>query len=246
MKKEKQHVKFIDEDGEERSAKRKKKSKQKDIGAKGGNPSGIKHFIATYNARSTKGNFKNTALKTAVDLAAIGLGTAISATTGKTAPLVAAALIGTGHYVGDESGFMRLVGASAFAHSVAKAKEYRDHPEMTVIDRLKDVKDCWLHATLLKHYESVAVKQEKTIQIQPELSEEESASVIGSFSPDSDGFPSEDHDALKEYMDQVRSTNQNRRTTNEESPRSGNSLLTQEEIDQLLDFDNGLPDMSLL
>ena len=77
----------------------------------------------------------------------------LSASAGKAAPTVGVALIGAGHYMGDESGLLRVVGASTLSHSVAKAKEYREKSNISISERLKDVKDGWLYAFLLKKYQ---------------------------------------------------------------------------------------------
>ncbi len=131
----------------------KKKKKKKTEKLEESSASSIKQFLAGFNGRQTKNNVQNTLLKLVADIAGVGLGTALSASLGKIAPAAAIALMGAGHYMGDESGLLRVVGASTLAHSVAKSKEYRKHPEMTIADRLKDVKDGWLYATLLKHYQ---------------------------------------------------------------------------------------------
>lgn len=132
----------------DKKKKKKKAEKQKEPGA-----SSIKQLLAGFNERQTKNNVQNTLLKLVADIAGVGLGTVLSASLGKIAPAAAIALMGAGHYMGDESGLLRVVGASTLAHSVAKSKEYRKNPEMTIADRLKDVKDGWLYATLLKHYQ---------------------------------------------------------------------------------------------
>ena len=132
----------------DKKRKKKKAEKPKESGA-----SSIKQLLAGFNERQTKNNVQNTLLKLVADIAGVGLGTALSASLGKIAPAAAIALMGAGHYMGDESGLLRVVGASTLAHSVAKSKEYRKNPEMTIADRLKDVKDGWLYATLLKHYQ---------------------------------------------------------------------------------------------
>ena len=131
----------------------KKKKKKKAEKLKESDASSIKQLLAGFNERQTKNNVQNTLLKLVADIAGVGLGTALSASLGKIAPAAAIALMGAGHYMGDESGLLRVVGASTLAHSVAKSKEYRKNPEMTIADRLKDVKDGWLYATLLKHYQ---------------------------------------------------------------------------------------------
>lgn len=147
----------------------KKKKKKKAEKLKEPGSSSIKQLLAGFNERQTKNNVQNTLLKLVADIAGVGLGTALSASLGKIAPAAAIALMGAGHYMGDESGLLRVVGASTLAHSVAKSKEYRKHPEMTIADRLKDVKDGWLYATLLKHYqEEEQSASNKTAEVNPE------------------------------------------------------------------------------
>lgn len=148
----------------DKKKKKKKAEKLKESGA-----SSIKQLLAGFNERQTKNNVQNTLLKLVADIAGVGLGTALSASLGKIAPAAAIALMGAGHYMGDESGLLRVVGASTLAHSVAKSKEYRKHPEMTIADRLKDVKDGWLYATLLKHYqEEEQSVNSKIAEVNPE------------------------------------------------------------------------------
>ncbi len=131
----------------------KKKKKKNEEKSKESGSSSIKQLLAGFNEKQTKNNVQNTLLKLVADIAGVGLGTALSATMGKVAPAAAIALMGAGHYMGDESGLLRVVGASTLAHSVAKSKEYRKNPGMTIGERLKDVKDGWLYAALLKRYE---------------------------------------------------------------------------------------------
>lgn len=140
----------------------KKKKKKNTEKLKEPGSSSIKQLLAGFNERQTKNNVQNTLLKLIADIAGVGLGTALSATMGKVAPAAAIALMGAGHYMGDESGLLRVVGASTLAHSVAKSKEYRKNPEMTIGERLKDVKDGWLYAALLKRYEEEQQQAQKT------------------------------------------------------------------------------------
>lgn len=148
----------------DKKKKKKKAEKLKETGS-----SSLKQLLAGFNERQTKNNVQNTLLKLVADIAGVGLGTALSASLGKIAPAAAIALMGAGHYVGDESGLLRVVGASTLAHSVAKSKEYRKNPEMTIADRLKDVKDGWLYATLLKHYqEEEQSASNKSSEVNPE------------------------------------------------------------------------------
>ena len=155
--------------GKSKSAKERKRKEK--VGSTRG---AVKQLLDGFNARETKGNLPNTLLKTLVDTVGVGLGTVLSAATGKVAPLAGIALIGAGHYTGDKTGLLRIVGATTLAHSVAKAKEYREHPEMTLSERLKGVKDGWLYAALLKHY---------TPQQQPDLSAESSLEGMDAHQP---------------------------------------------------------------
>ncbi|MNU48424.1 hypothetical protein D3C71_373400 [compost metagenome] len=127
----------------------KKKKKQK---ARSGSLS-IKGILSGFNNREAKNSVPNTLLKLLADIAGVGMGTVLSASAGKAAPAVGVALIGAGHYMGDESGLLRVVGASTLSHSVAKAKEYREKSDMSISERLKDVKDGWLYAILFKKYQ---------------------------------------------------------------------------------------------
>jgi hypothetical protein len=136
--------------------KRKKKKKQKSLPK----PGGLNGILQGFNEKPTKGNVQNTVLKTVADLAGVGIGTTVSAAAGTVAPLIGAALIGAGHYIGDDSGLLRVVGAATVAHSVAKSKEYRQEGS-TMKDRLLGLKDDWLRAALLKH------DQETNLAISP-------------------------------------------------------------------------------
>lgn len=78
-------------------------------------------FLESYNARETKGNFTNTGIKTLVDVivgATVGAG--IGAVSGKQSKWIGLGMIGLGHYFKDESGILRIAGASAIAYGIAK------------------------------------------------------------------------------------------------------------------------------
>lgn len=134
----------------DKKKKHKKGKKHSELGEVSNSQKGI---LQRFNEQQAKGNVQNTLLKTIADIAGIGIGTVLSAASGKAAPALGIALLGTGHYIGDNSGLMRIAGASAFAHGIAKAKEYRENANQPLADRLSDLKDEWLIATLLKHYE---------------------------------------------------------------------------------------------
>lgn len=131
----------------------KKKKNKKGKNELGETPVKNKNILQRFNDQQAKGSVQNTLLKTIADIAGIGIGTMLSAATGTVAPAVGAVLIGAGHYVGDESGLLRVVGASTLAHSVSKAKAYRGNPNQTLAERFSELKDDWLIATLIKHYE---------------------------------------------------------------------------------------------
>jgi hypothetical protein len=140
------------QDEPESGKKKKRKKDKKDLGKV---PEKKKNMLQRFNERNAKGNVQNTLLKVLADIAGVGIGTVLSAAAGRFAPAVGAALIGTGHYIGDQSGLLRVVGASTFAHSVSKAKSYRENPNQTLAERFGELKDEWLIATLLKHYEPI-------------------------------------------------------------------------------------------
>jgi len=134
-------------------------------------PSGLNGVLQGFNKQQAKGDAKTTLLKTIADLAGVGLGTAVSAAAGKVAPLLGAAMIGTGHYIGDDSGLLRVVGAATVAHSVAKSKEYRQEGS-TMKDRLSGLKDDWLRLAMINHEEqktpAVATPIPKTsVKVEP-------------------------------------------------------------------------------
>ena len=127
--------------------KKKKKKQKRQL-----KPSGLNGVLQGFNEQQAKGDAKTTLLKTIADLVGVGLGTAVSAAAGKVAPLLGAAMIGTGHYIGDDSGLLRVVGAATVAHSVAKSKEYRQEGS-TMKDRLSGLKDDWLRLAMINHEE---------------------------------------------------------------------------------------------
>lgn len=127
-----------------------KKEKQKSTSKKR-----KRSFLEKYNERSTKGNIQNTLLKGAVDtVAGSVIGTGIGAVAGDKAAFAGIALILAGHYLGDESGVLRLTGASTMAYGIGKAQVYKSNPEMkSVSNRLGGVKQDLLAAFFLKYEE---------------------------------------------------------------------------------------------
>lgn len=78
-------------------------------------------FLESFNARPTKGNITNTGLKTLIDvLLGATVGAGLGAVSGKQAKWVGLGMIGLGHYFGDQSGMLRVAGASAIAYGIAK------------------------------------------------------------------------------------------------------------------------------
>lgn len=111
-----------------------------------------KSLLGKYNERQTKGNLENTLIKGAVDAVASSvIGTGIGAIAGNKAPFAGLGLILAGHYFGDESGLLRIAGASTLAFGIAKAKEYQNNPNLdTAQKRISEAKDDFLTAFHLK------------------------------------------------------------------------------------------------
>lgn len=111
-----------------------------------------KSLLEKYNERQTKGNLENTLIKGAVDAVASSvIGTGIGAIAGNKAPFAGLGLILAGHYFGDESGVLRIAGASTLAFGIAKAKEYQNNPNLdTAQKRISEAKDDFLTAFHLK------------------------------------------------------------------------------------------------
>lgn len=151
--------KVYDEDFQKKKRKKDKK-KRKQLGEVAEGPT----LVERYRNMQTKGNVNNSALKTLGDLAAgLLVGPLLSAAFGKAAPLAGAALTFGGHYIGDDTSMIRIAGMSAVAHSVAKAKEYRQ-PGITFRDRMVGVKDDLLYTLLIKRYDA----EEKKVPVQEE------------------------------------------------------------------------------
>ncbi len=114
-----------------------------------------KNFLQKYNERETKGNVQNTLLKGAVDtVAGSVIGTGIGALAGDKAAFAGIALILAGHYLGDESGVLRVTGASTMAYGIGKAQVYKSDPEMkSVSNRLGGLKQDLLGAFFFKYKE---------------------------------------------------------------------------------------------
>ncbi len=144
-----------------------KKGKQKKSSKK-------KNFLQKYNERETKGNVQNTLLKGAVDtVAGSVVGTGIGALAGDKAAFAGIALILAGHYLGDESGVLRLTGASTMAYGIGKAQVYKNDPEMkSVSNRLGGLKQDLLGAFFRKYQQekNEIPKEKKSSMVNEEIS----------------------------------------------------------------------------
>ncbi|MCB9195525.1 MAG: hypothetical protein H6598_04810 [Flavobacteriales bacterium] len=114
--------------------------------------SNLQNLYNKFNSLPAKQNTQNTLIKGLVDtVAGSVVGTGIGALTGDKAAFAGIILILAGHYVGDESGLLRVTGASTLAYGIGKAKEYENNPELaTPNQRLGALKDDWLSAFHLK------------------------------------------------------------------------------------------------
>jgi len=108
-------------------------------------------IVDRYNGTETKGNLKNSMLKTAVETIGGGaIAPLISALFGKSSPAVGILLALLGNYVGDKTGLLRGLAMATMAHGVAKSKEYREEGS-TIKDRISGYKDDCLYALMLKN-----------------------------------------------------------------------------------------------
>lgn len=106
------------------------------------------------NSMETKSNVSNSMVKMLIDtVACLFIAPAVSAVSGKYAPLVGGAINFSGHYVGDQSGLLRAVGMGTMVHGMAKVNEYRSE-DSTIKSRFGGIKDDWLKCFLNKEPES--------------------------------------------------------------------------------------------
>jgi hypothetical protein len=109
------------------------------------------NIIDRYNGVETKGDLKNSMIKTAVETIGGGaIAPLISALFGKSSPAVGVLLALLGNYVGDKTGFLRGLAMATMAHGVAKSKEYREEGS-TIKVRIAGFKDDCLYALMLKN-----------------------------------------------------------------------------------------------
>ncbi len=125
----------------------KSKSKKKSSKKKG-------NLLQKYNSKSAKKSAKFTAMKTGVDvLGTAAVGPAIGAGLGIFAPVAGLIMIAAGHFLGDQSGLLRLTGAATIGYGIAKARSNRMRTGQNFVDSAKDryieLKDDWMNATYL-------------------------------------------------------------------------------------------------
>ncbi len=95
--------------------------------SKRGKRTGLAGFVDAYNAKPTgTGYAGNTALKTLVD-AAIGVpaGVLLGGAAGLWSLPIGVLLIAGGHHIKEQSGLVRIVGASAIAYGIAKNIDFK-------------------------------------------------------------------------------------------------------------------------
>lgn len=221
------------QDEPESGKKKKRKKDKKDLGKV---PEKKKNMLQRFNERNAKGNVQNTLLKVLADIAGVGIGTVLSAAAGRFAPAVGAALIGTGHYIGDQSGLLRVVGSSTFAHSVSKAKSYREKPNQTLAERFSELKDEWLITTLLKHYEgnqkTAAIPNSEPAQVtQRELTEESQPDGMEGIAETTFEEPKEEMELDISGLDQFERFNIDSAEQYEQIRNSETDLVGQSEYD---------------
>lgn len=123
---------------------------------KKGSKNQLTKLLDEYNQKATKNNINNTLLKSVVDITSVAAGTGVGALGGDKAKFIGPLFIALGHYLGDESGLLRMLGASTLSYGIAKSKEFKENQELyTVKGRIKDLKENWLSAMYLD------VKREK-------------------------------------------------------------------------------------
>lgn len=147
-----------------------------------------KSLLEKYNERETKGNVENTLIKGAVDAVASSvIGTGLGAIAGDKAPFAGLGLILAGHYFGDESGVLRIIGASTLAFGIAKAKEYQNNPNLdTAQKRISEAKDDFLTAFHLKWKNEQKPTEQKVVEPVPIIKEPIQKKTESPITPPSD------------------------------------------------------------
>lgn len=86
-----------------------------------------KSLLQKYKGVKTKGNISNSGLKTIVDLiVGTTLGAGVGAATGRAALPVGLLLIGSSHYMEEETGVLRVAGSAAIAYSIGKVIQNKE------------------------------------------------------------------------------------------------------------------------
>lgn len=111
-----------------------------------------KTLFDTYQQKDTQGDLNNTLLKGGVDILTGSIvGTLVGALSRKSSLLTGTAITLLGHYLGDQTGISRLIGASTIGYGIGKAKEYKNNPKPTQLeDRISALQDDWLAALHIK------------------------------------------------------------------------------------------------
>jgi len=117
---------------------------------KKGSKNQLTRLLEEYNQKETTGNINNTLLKSVVDITGVTAGTGLGALSGDKAKFIGPLFIAIGHYIGDKSGLLRMLGASTLSYGIAKSKEFKENPALhTVKGRMKNLKGNWLSAMYL-------------------------------------------------------------------------------------------------
>lgn len=110
------------------------------------------------NNLETKSSVSNSLIKMAFDaIACLFIAPALSAVSGKYAPLLGGAINFSGHYFDDKSGLLRAIGAGTMVHGMANVNEYRSE-DSTIKSRFGEVNDDWLMFFLNKKPESKKIE----------------------------------------------------------------------------------------
>lgn len=100
-------------------------------------------FFKSLSKLEATGDVSNTLIKAGIDsLSGAIVAPYLAAIAGKSAPWVGILISAAGHYLGDQSGISRVIGASTTAYGIAKAPEYHHNPESEKVEnRMIMVKD---------------------------------------------------------------------------------------------------------
>jgi len=111
----------------------------------------LSKYVEKYNKLETKDNIQNTLLKGLVDIVGIATGTGLGAIAGKNSKFVGLGAILSGHFLGDKTNVLRVIGASTLSYGIAKAKDFESNPKMEhTQERLADLKDNWFATLYIK------------------------------------------------------------------------------------------------